>query len=76
MDKLRLGKSELMVSRIGFGGIPIFSGWLGLGMEKAAKCGECEPRCPYNLPIMEMVEQSAALYEAEKTKYLERTAAR
>ena len=22
-------------------------------------CGECEPRCPYNLPIREMLKKSA-----------------
>ena len=50
----------------------IFSGWIAAGMEKAAsctKCGDCEPRCPYNLPIMEMVEENAGLYQKEKRKY-------
>ncbi len=57
----------------------LFSGGIAAGMEKAAscsKCGDCEPRCPYDLPIMEMVEENAALYQAEKKKYLERTATR
>jgi predicted aldo/keto reductase-like oxidoreductase len=57
----------------------LFSGWISAGMDKAAncsKCGDCEPRCPYNLPIMEMVEENAALYQAEKKKYLERAAPR
>lgn len=55
----------------------VFSGWIAAGMEKAVncnKCGECEPRCPYNLPIMEMVEESSDLYQAEKSKYLEQVA--
>ena len=34
-----------------------------LGMEKNAKdcikCGDCEPRCPYDLPIIEMLENVA-----------------
>ncbi len=56
-----------------------FSGWIAAGMEKAAnctKCGDCEPRCPYNLPIMDMVEENSDLYQAEKRKYLEQVASR
>ena len=57
----------------------LFSGWISAGMEKASscsKCGDCEPRCPYGLPIMEMVEENAALYQAEKRKYEEQAAPR
>lgn len=128
---MRLGKSQLTVSHIGFGGIPIQRLTeeeaarvvrtcidMGItfldtanaytsseqrigkaiegqrehlvvatksgsrdraGMEKAAncsRCGDCEPRCPYNLPVMEMVEENATLYQMEKKKYLEQGAAR
>jgi len=41
-------------------------------IEKAAncsRCGECEPRCPYNLPIMEMVAEHYKLYEEIKKKH-------
>ena len=34
-------------------------------MEKAAQCtecGECEERCPYSLPIQEMIEGYVAEY--------------
>jgi predicted aldo/keto reductase-like oxidoreductase len=39
------------------------------GMEKAAnctECGECESRCPYNLPIREMLKENYNLYEQVK----------
>ena len=41
-------------------------------MEKAAdctQCGECEARCPYNLPIREMIQESYDLFEQVKAKY-------
>jgi predicted aldo/keto reductase-like oxidoreductase len=40
-------------------------------MEKAAtciECGECEARCPYNLPIREMIKESYNLYEKVKAE--------
>jgi predicted aldo/keto reductase-like oxidoreductase len=40
-------------------------------MEKAAtciECGECEARCPYNLPIREMIKESYDLYEKVKAE--------
>jgi predicted aldo/keto reductase-like oxidoreductase len=39
------------------------------GMEKAAnctECGECESRCPFNLPIREMLKENYNLYEQVK----------
>ncbi len=41
-------------------------------MEKATaciQCGECEARCPYNLPIREMIQESYDLFEQVKAKY-------
>ena len=41
-------------------------------MEKATQCtqcGECEERCPYHLPIREMIQESYALFEEVKAKY-------
>lgn len=44
----------------------------GESLEKAAlctKCGDCEERCPYNLPIRDMIEEYSNLYQEEKRKY-------
>ncbi len=52
----------------------IFSGMLAEAMEQAAnctECGECEERCPYNLPIREMVAEQVKWYQEEKGKYQE-----
>jgi len=32
-------------------------------------CGECETRCIYGLPVMELINEYAAIYKAEKNKY-------
>ena len=47
-------------------------GMIAEGMAKAAnctKCGECEAKCPYELPIRDMIEGYYNWYEAEKRKY-------
>ena len=46
-------------------------------MEKAndcTECGECEPRCPYGLPIREMIKESYHLFQTKKAE-AEETAA-
>ncbi|MFC1915466.1 aldo/keto reductase [Chloroflexota bacterium] len=51
-----------------------FSGTFAQTYEKAAnciECGECEEKCPYNLPIREMLAEHVKLYEAAKKKYQE-----
>ena len=48
------------------------------GVQKALsceKCGDCEGRCPYMLPIREMLEQESAYYLAEKARYVAAPAA-
>jgi hypothetical protein len=43
-------------------------------MDKAAtctECGECEERCPYHLPIREMLAEHVKWYREEKGKYQE-----
>jgi len=42
-----------------------FSTFFGTAIEKAANCcdcGECEKRCPYHLPIREMMKEQVAWY--------------
>lgn len=51
----------------------------GSQMEKALdciQCGDCEARCPYGLPIMEMMEEYGNFYQMEKGKYQEQMASR
>jgi predicted aldo/keto reductase-like oxidoreductase len=45
------------------------------GMEKATtctECGECETRCPYHLPIREMLVEQVKWYQEEKRKSQDR----
>jgi len=51
----------------------VFSGFFADEMEKAAlctRCGECEEKCPYDLPIRDMIAERVAYYQEEKKKYL------
>lgn len=51
----------------------VFAGWISFALAKAAdctQCGECETRCPFNLPIREMVAQSAHWFEEQRKKFL------
>jgi len=50
----------------------IFKGPFNQFMEKVAdctECGECEPKCPYKLPIREKIVEAAEFFFAEKKKY-------
>lgn len=50
----------------------VLTGRFATIMEKAAeciKCGDCEGRCPYHLPIMEIVEKHAKWYQEEKSMH-------
>jgi predicted aldo/keto reductase-like oxidoreductase len=52
----------------------IFKGEWNKFMEKVpdcTDCGECEGRCPYNLPIRERIKEAADNYSAAKKKYME-----
>lgn len=47
-------------------------GMLANAVEKAlhcTECGECEQRCPYNLPILEIRKENLRLYEEAKAGY-------
>jgi predicted aldo/keto reductase-like oxidoreductase len=42
-------------------------GWLATGVESGRnciECGECEEKCPYNLPIREMLTENLAFYDS------------
>jgi predicted aldo/keto reductase-like oxidoreductase len=55
----------------------VFSGQFAASFEKAlecTECGDCETRCPYGLPVMEMVKEYSNQYQAEKKKYQEQKA--
>lgn len=55
----------------------LLKGFVGEAMEKAAgctDCGDCEERCPYRLPIREMMAGYVSRYQAEKKKYQEKVA--
>jgi predicted aldo/keto reductase-like oxidoreductase len=43
-------------------------GWIADAMqtgENCIECGECEEKCPYHLPIREMIVENIALYERQ-----------
>jgi len=40
-------------------------GWIGKAMESVGQCiecGECEQKCPYHLPISDLLKENLALY--------------
>jgi predicted aldo/keto reductase-like oxidoreductase len=52
----------------------IFTGRLVVVIEQVVncqKCGECETKCPYGLPIMDMINEEADWFSREKVKFLE-----
>lgn len=52
----------------------IYSGFWGSLVEKASECslcGECEERCPYHLPVREMLDEHVQAYLKRKKIYQE-----
>jgi predicted aldo/keto reductase-like oxidoreductase len=50
----------------------LVTGRMAARLEKAldcTKCGECEEKCPYHLPIRDMIEEYTSLYKEEVVKY-------
>ncbi len=55
----------------------LLGGWVADAMEKAAnctECGDCEERCPYHLPIREIIKEQVEWYEGFKKRYPEKSA--
>jgi predicted aldo/keto reductase-like oxidoreductase len=73
--------SLVMTSRSFFKRIPperFFGGMFDGAIDKAAgciECGECEERCPYDLPIREILAEHVEWYREEKKKYDEQVKA-
>ncbi len=52
----------------------LFSRMVSEAMGKAASCNECggcEERCPFHLPIREMISEQVKWYQEEKRRYQE-----
>jgi uncharacterized protein len=50
----------------------LVTGWIADTMEKATECtdcGLCETRCPYQLPIREMISENVANYRRLKEEW-------
>ena len=48
----------------------VVSAWLGKAMESVAQCiecGQCEEKCPYSLPIADLLKENLALYKEIKS---------
>jgi len=67
--------STVMVSNSALKRLPperLFTGMFADAVEKAAdctECGDCEERCPYNLPIREMIAENVQLFREAKREY-------
>jgi len=44
--------------------------------DNCTECGDCEERCPYHLPIREIIAENISRYKKERKEYQERVASR
>ncbi len=52
----------------------LFSDRFSAPFDRAAtcsQCGDCDGKCPYGLPVIELIAENVNLYRAEKKKYQE-----
>ena len=72
--------AEIKISSVmGFAGfakrmpaISVYEGWVSPLMEKVydcQDCGECEERCPFKLPVRQLIKKYADQYKAGKEAY-------
>jgi predicted aldo/keto reductase-like oxidoreductase len=67
--------SSVMVIKSAIRRLPperLFTGIFADAVEKAAnctECGDCEERCPFHLPIREMLRESTQCFQAARQKY-------
>jgi len=67
--------STVMVSSSALNRLPperLFTGMFADAVERAVNCtdcGDCEERCPYHLPIREMMAEQVPLFQEAKRKY-------
>ena len=85
MQKIRLGKTELKVSRVGFGGIPIqrlnenesvdvvrYALNCGINfIDTANAYTTSEERYPFNLTVMQTLEENLSKFRNAKKSYLQ-----
>ena len=63
MNTVKLGGTDLEISEIGFGGIPIIPLPKNEAVSIVKYCFDCEEKCPYNLPITDLLKENLALYK-------------
>jgi predicted aldo/keto reductase-like oxidoreductase len=59
--------------------VRLYTGKFSASFEKALECtdcGECEERCPYNLPIRDMMKENIKQHQAGKIEYEKQLASR
>jgi len=50
------------------GFVDFLAGPVERAVTECEKCGVCEERCPYGLPILEMMDESISLFRRERAR--------